>query len=112
MWGVDVADDLEAIGAELSTDRNVARAADGTLSAVDESGFALGFALTQPAEVAVAPPREVAVCCVNRPARIGRTASPPSGTAHEDRTGKQRGLDRRPGDSVFSVRVDRRSRIR
>jgi len=57
VWGVDTADGLEAIGAELSTDRDVARAADGTLSAVDESGFSLGFALTQPADIKVEPPR-------------------------------------------------------
>ncbi len=41
VWGVDTADDLEALGAELSKDRDVTRAADGTLSTVDESGFAI-----------------------------------------------------------------------
>ncbi len=56
VWGVETADDLEAIGAELSTDREVTRAADGTLSAVDESGFSIGFAISQPADVGVEPP--------------------------------------------------------
>ena len=57
VWGVESADDLEAIGAELSTDREVTRAAEGTLSTLDESGFAIGFAITQPADVGVEPPR-------------------------------------------------------
>ncbi|MDA0654445.1 MAG: VOC family protein [Proteobacteria bacterium] len=57
VWGVDSADDLEKIGAEMSSDRDVARAADGTLSTVDESGFSIGFALSQPAIVKVEPPR-------------------------------------------------------
>lgn len=56
VWGVETDDDLDAIGAELSTDREVARAADGSLSAVDESGFSIGFAVSQPADVDVQPP--------------------------------------------------------
>ncbi len=56
VWGVETDDDLGAIGAELSTDREVARAADGSLSAVDESGFSIGFAVSQPADVDVQPP--------------------------------------------------------
>ncbi len=57
VWGVDSADDLEALGAELSKDRDVAHAADGTLSTVDECGFCLGFTVAQPANVEVEPPR-------------------------------------------------------
>ena len=57
VWGVETADDLEAIGAELSKDRDVASAPDGSLSAFDESGFSLGFAISQPAEVGAEPPR-------------------------------------------------------
>ena len=57
VWGVDSADDLEAIGAEMATDRDVVSAADGTLSTVDECGYSVGFAITQPADVAVEPPR-------------------------------------------------------
>jgi len=56
VWGVDTADDLEALGAELSKDRDVTHAADGTLSTVDESGFCLGFAVSQPIEVSVEAP--------------------------------------------------------
>jgi len=55
VWGVETADDLETIGAELSQDRAVTRAADGTLSAVDESGFSIGFAVSQPVAVDVDP---------------------------------------------------------
>ncbi|MDH3738231.1 MAG: VOC family protein, partial [Alphaproteobacteria bacterium] len=37
-------------------DRDVTRAPDGSLSAYDESGFGLGFALSQPADVIAEPP--------------------------------------------------------
>jgi catechol 2,3-dioxygenase-like lactoylglutathione lyase family enzyme len=57
VWGVDTADDLEKIGAEMSTDRKVVRAADGSIRTVDESGFSIGFAVTQPADVQAQPPR-------------------------------------------------------
>lgn len=57
VWGVETDDDLQAIGAELSKDRDVTPAAGGTLSAVDESGFGLGFAVSQPVAVDVEPPR-------------------------------------------------------
>ena len=56
VWGVDSADDLETLGAEVSKDRDVVSAADGTLSTVDESGFSIGFAITQPGEVKAEPP--------------------------------------------------------
>jgi catechol 2,3-dioxygenase-like lactoylglutathione lyase family enzyme len=57
VWGVDTADDLEVLGAELSKDHDVACAADGTLSTFDESGFSLGFKIARPVEVRVEPPR-------------------------------------------------------
>lgn len=57
IWGVDSAADLEALGAELAKDRDVARAPDGSISAVDECGFSIGLAITQPAAVEVEPPR-------------------------------------------------------
>ncbi len=57
VWGVDSADDLEALGAELSKDRDVARSTDGALSAVDETGYSIGLALSQPAEVQIDPPQ-------------------------------------------------------
>jgi catechol 2,3-dioxygenase-like lactoylglutathione lyase family enzyme len=43
IWGVSSAIALEDIGAELSQDRKVARSADGTLHAFDETGFGIGF---------------------------------------------------------------------
>lgn len=55
VWGVDSADDLETIGAELSRDRDVARDADGTLHSVDEVGFAISFAIARPVAVDAAP---------------------------------------------------------
>jgi hypothetical protein len=42
-WGVSDAAALQAIVAELSTDRDVREDADGTLHAFDENGFAIGF---------------------------------------------------------------------
>ncbi|NKB50463.1 MAG: hypothetical protein GKS02_13985 [Alphaproteobacteria bacterium] len=56
VWGVESADDLAALAAELSTDREVTSATDGSLSTVDESGFSIGFAVSQPATVEAAPP--------------------------------------------------------
>jgi hypothetical protein len=49
-WGVDSAEALEAIGAELSRDRDVKRTADGVLHAHDVTGFAVAFALSQPVD--------------------------------------------------------------
>jgi catechol 2,3-dioxygenase-like lactoylglutathione lyase family enzyme len=46
VYGVSDSAALERIGAELSRDREVRRAADGSLHAVDDLGFALGFQLT------------------------------------------------------------------
>jgi catechol 2,3-dioxygenase-like lactoylglutathione lyase family enzyme len=57
VWGVDSPDDLETIAAELAKDRDVARAADGSISTVDESGFSIGFAVSQPGDVKVEMPK-------------------------------------------------------
>ena len=45
LWGVDSKTTLEAIAAELSKDREVRQAADGTLHSHDENGFGIGFRL-------------------------------------------------------------------
>jgi hypothetical protein len=48
VWGVDSKAALEAIGAELSKDREVKRTADGILHSRDEAGFAIAFGVTNP----------------------------------------------------------------
>ena len=48
-WGVDGKDDLEALGAELSKDRQIRRDPDGTIHARDDSGNAIAFTVQQPA---------------------------------------------------------------
>jgi catechol 2,3-dioxygenase-like lactoylglutathione lyase family enzyme len=52
VWGVDTRDAVAAIGAELAKDRAVTAFADGTLHALDNTGFGIGFAVTaaHPAE--------------------------------------------------------------
>ena len=47
VWGVDTQEALDAIIADLSTDREV-RVLDGTAHTLDESGFGIGFAVAQP----------------------------------------------------------------
>src|SRR4051812_18112778 len=47
IYGVADAAALDAIGAELSRDREVKAAADGSLHAVDDVGFAIGFEVTR-----------------------------------------------------------------
>lgn len=54
IWGVDNALGLTTLHSELTTDRPVSRAADGSLHTHDETGFAIGFKLSSPAPVAVA----------------------------------------------------------
>ncbi len=43
IWGVEDQETLDEIEAELSKDRDVAKAADGTLSCKDDSGFQIAF---------------------------------------------------------------------
>src|ERR1700693_1897101 len=71
VYGVADAATLEAIGTELSRDRKVARAADGSLSSVDDSGFALRFQVTTRRRLVLAPET------VNSPG-----APPPRGANH------------------------------
>jgi catechol-2,3-dioxygenase len=48
LWGVDSKASLEAIGAELSKDREVKRTPDGAIHSRDDSGFAIAFAVADP----------------------------------------------------------------
>jgi catechol 2,3-dioxygenase-like lactoylglutathione lyase family enzyme len=50
-WGVDTQASLDAIAANLSADREVRVAEDGSLHTVDESGYAIAFALADKVEV-------------------------------------------------------------
>jgi catechol 2,3-dioxygenase-like lactoylglutathione lyase family enzyme len=56
IWGVDNEASLDAIGTELSRDRNVRRDADGTLHTVDPHGFAVGFRVSAPQDVSAPIP--------------------------------------------------------
>jgi catechol 2,3-dioxygenase-like lactoylglutathione lyase family enzyme len=47
IWGVADQAALEAIGAELSTDRQVALGSDGVLRSTDDTGYALAFRVSQ-----------------------------------------------------------------
>jgi catechol 2,3-dioxygenase-like lactoylglutathione lyase family enzyme len=47
IWGVETAADLDAIAAELTTDRSVRMDAAKTLHSIDDSGFAIGFRVAQ-----------------------------------------------------------------
>jgi catechol 2,3-dioxygenase-like lactoylglutathione lyase family enzyme len=49
-WGVDSKAALEALGAELSRDRDVKVDAEGTLHSHDVTGFAIAFAVSQPVD--------------------------------------------------------------
>src|SRR5262245_15562966 len=48
VWGVDSWEAVAAIGAELEKDRAVTADPDGTLHALDNTGFGLGFTLSAP----------------------------------------------------------------
>jgi catechol 2,3-dioxygenase-like lactoylglutathione lyase family enzyme len=47
IWGVDSADELQTIGAELSKDRQVAFGADGILRSTDATGYTISFRPTR-----------------------------------------------------------------
>jgi naringenin degradation protein FdeC len=55
LWGVRNGAALEAIGAELSKDREVKRADDGTLWTVDPMGYGVGFRETRVTPIELAP---------------------------------------------------------
>jgi catechol 2,3-dioxygenase-like lactoylglutathione lyase family enzyme len=55
VWGVDNAQTLQAIATELTKDREVTQDDDGTLHAVDDCGFHIGFAITKRNGVGIRP---------------------------------------------------------
>jgi catechol 2,3-dioxygenase-like lactoylglutathione lyase family enzyme len=55
VWGVDSEAGLEAIGRELSRDREVRWDASGILHSTDESGLPVGFSLARPKHVGIEP---------------------------------------------------------
>jgi len=57
VWGVDAKAGLDAIGAELSCDRDVRLDASGMLHARDESGLPIAFRVAKPTHTALEPPR-------------------------------------------------------
>ena len=59
VWGVRSASDLDAIGSELSKDREVSRGADGKLCSTDPNGAAISFQVTRRKELPAAPPQPV-----------------------------------------------------
>jgi catechol 2,3-dioxygenase-like lactoylglutathione lyase family enzyme len=67
IWGVSAAGALEAIGAELSKDRDVGRDADGTLWSTDPMGYAIGFRVSRVKPLAETP---LQTNVPGRPARV------------------------------------------
>jgi len=55
IWGVDTAEHVDALATELETDRTVTRDADGTIHAVDDSGYGIGFTVTKREAVLLEP---------------------------------------------------------
>jgi catechol 2,3-dioxygenase-like lactoylglutathione lyase family enzyme len=51
-WGVDTAEALDALAADLASDRDVVSHDDGSIHTRDESGYAIAFAVEQPEEAA------------------------------------------------------------
>jgi catechol 2,3-dioxygenase-like lactoylglutathione lyase family enzyme len=51
VWGVDTQASLDAIAADMATDREVRQDADGSVHTVDESGYGIGFAVADKVEV-------------------------------------------------------------
>src|SRR5438046_8182340 len=47
IWGVEGADDLQKLGAELSKDRQVAMGADGVLRTTDDTGYGIAFQVSR-----------------------------------------------------------------
>lgn len=85
IWGVKDQASLDAIEAELSKDRTVAKAEDGTLTCKDDLGFEIGFRITRRIELNLPPER------INSPgAAPGR--APNEIGANEDAEAKPRTL--------------------
>jgi catechol 2,3-dioxygenase-like lactoylglutathione lyase family enzyme len=51
VWGVDTQESLDAIAADMATDREVTVDANGSVHTVDESGYGIGFAVCEKVEV-------------------------------------------------------------
>ncbi|MYQ51558.1 MULTISPECIES: VOC family protein [unclassified Streptomyces] len=51
VWGVDTAEELDALVAAVAVDRAVTTTADGTHHTVDETGFGVGLTLARPREL-------------------------------------------------------------
>lgn len=66
VWGVENVADLDAIAAELSTDRPVRRDADGTVHSRDETGYAVAFKIANPHSVQVELPTHNTPGVINR----------------------------------------------
>ena len=66
VWGVDDAAGLEAIGAELSKDREVRRDAAGMLHTKDDSGIPIAFRVAQPTPLKVDAPQANVGAIANR----------------------------------------------
>ena len=56
VWGVDSEEELEKISVELSRDRKIILSEGNSFYTRDESGFPIGFCLSQPIQVDIAPP--------------------------------------------------------
>ncbi|WP_238366135.1 VOC family protein [Mesobacterium pallidum] len=70
IWGVEDQATLDEIEAELSKDRTVNKAADGTLTCQDDAGFEIAFRITRRTELNLPPER------INSPgAAPGRAAN-------------------------------------
>jgi catechol 2,3-dioxygenase-like lactoylglutathione lyase family enzyme len=66
VWGVDTQDALDALAADLTTDRDVVQDAEGGIHVRDESGWPLGFRVSEPVEV------DVDIRTSNVTGRVGR----------------------------------------
>jgi catechol 2,3-dioxygenase-like lactoylglutathione lyase family enzyme len=56
VWGVKSKTDLDAIAAEMSRDRELARGADGKLCTIDPNGVQIAFQVTERKEIPQTPP--------------------------------------------------------
>lgn len=75
VWGVAEPADLDALRADLSTDREVTADSDGVLHTLDETGFGIGFAL---ADRAAADPDTPPANQLGAVRRWNRPLEPPS----------------------------------
>ena len=94
IWGVDNGDTLQAIGAELSRDREVVEDSTGTLHCFDEQGFAIGFRVSRQKAIELQLPE------TNTVGRYGRINYPAEGAL------RRRIQPQRFGHVVYWVRGD------